>query len=166
MGENCVRNLMAPPDGTIGVDSTVKDLVQSLAATGLGPTEEQPVLLVTGRDGRGLSLLTPLDLFEAIQPPYAKGEWAVEFFWDGLLQQRCRNIAGKRIGDIIKPPVTINATATLGAAVHLFATRKVQVAAVTQNRRIIGVLRASDVFKVITATIRENEVEAVGDEVA
>ncbi len=165
MSEKCVRDVMTPPDGIIGVDSTVKDLVQSLAAAGAGPTEEQPVLLVT-RDGKGMALITPLDVFEALQPPFAKGEWPIEFFWEGLLQQRCRNIAGKLVGSIARPPVTIKATASLGAAIHLFAARKVQVAAVTQNGRIIGVLRASDVFKVIAATMKDNAAQAAGHVVA
>jgi len=166
MSEKCVRDIMVPPDGMIGLDSTVEDLVQSLAAAGGGPTEERPVLLVTGRDGKGMALVTPLDVFEALQPPYAKGEWPIEFFWEGLLEQRCRNVANKRIGDIVKSPVTIKATATLGAAIHLFATRKVQVAAVTQNGRIIGVLRASDVFKVIADTMKDNAREAAEHVVA
>ncbi|MEW5763005.1 MAG: CBS domain-containing protein [Bacillota bacterium] len=166
MGEKCVRELMAPPDGIIGLDGTVRDLIRSLAAAGASPTAEYPVLLVTGRDGKGVALITPLDLFEVLQPPYAKGEWGIEFFWEGLLEQRCRNVANKPLAEVVKPPVTVKATATLGAAVHLFATRKTHVAGVTQNDRIVGIIRASDIFRVLADSLQSDGTEASGHAVA
>ncbi len=136
-------------------------------------------VLVTGADGRVLGKLSMLDVLRGLEPKYDRVEGArassraaarvgsAHLFIDsligdfGLWRKPLSNLVQKasavKVSHLIGPLAedeTIDENAPLDAALHQLIMGQFQSLLVTRKRKIIGVLRLTDVYEMISEMIR------------
>lgn len=155
MKEKMVKDITVPIDGIINTKATFKDLLTGFINTGRFYDEDGPVLIAVNDANEAVALFTPGDVLDAVEAPFARGEHAVEYFWEGLFTQRCRSVASKPIGELdhSRSLVSIKPTATLIEAVHVLNKANVPVAVVADEGNIKGVLRVRELYEALAETI-------------
>lgn len=146
--EKAVRDVMVDQGQCIVVkpQDRIKEVIMAFGTMGFGTCEKDCVALV--KDGpRLVGMVTIMDLLEVIEPAFLKGENTCEAFWSGLFTQRCRNVAEKRVGEFMRPPVVVSPDDTLMKLASLINRYHADVIPVMNGDCLVGLARAADVFK-------------------
>lgn len=106
------------------------------------------------------------EALKAIEPHFFKGityvgmqlpsDWSVPIFWDGLLTERCQEVAGEKIKAHVTPFESfVDVNDTLLRAACALAKNKTDFLAVKSKGRLVGFVRNDDIFIVIAEMITE-----------
>ncbi len=119
--------------------------------------------------------LSQLDVIKSLEPKYkhfgdithaSLSGFSPEFLesmldkynlWQGDLDTICARVGNKKVKDAMYIPTEgemVEADATLGAALHTFIVGHHQGLLVTKNGDIVGILRLTDVFRLVDERIK------------
>lgn len=79
--------------------------------------------------------------------------------WQDDLGSLCKRVAGKRVKDIMYRPSEgekVEENATLGEALHGLIVGHHQSLLVTRDKNIVGILRLTDMFKMVCERIKSS----------
>ncbi|MFZ5634341.1 MAG: CBS domain-containing protein [Bacillota bacterium] len=96
------------------------------------------------------------ELFASVQPPNLRDDWyrgwnvtnwVEPVFMKGLFTRLCSEVAEKPVRNIVEPiTTTLSAESTLEEAVFKFYREKRDMIPVMENDRLVGIIRACDLF--------------------
>ncbi len=180
MEHNIVKDLMVPLTGFVAIseDDSLFDAVQALEKafdTDKGMKFQRGAVLVSGKDGEVVGKVSQLDIIRALEPKYDKldnarsmtrfgfnqkfiGAMLKQFnLWDKPLDEICRKavrIKVKQFMYTLTEGEYVEQDAQLNEAVHKLVIGSHQSLLVTQEKKIIGILRLRDVFKEVCGRIK------------
>ncbi len=176
-----VRELMIPIDEfpTISCKSTFLEAMEALEKAqeefNAGNVPEN-ILLVHDEEGKIVGKISPMDIVFGLEPNYSQIENLETFSQYGLVKsaldivkkqyklwqkpfaELCRKAYDIKIENIIKMPPSehmVKADDKMDAAFHLFVLLRHGSLFVKNGKKIIGLLRFSDVYKKIRQTMQE-----------
>jgi CBS domain-containing protein len=174
-----VKELMVPLKeyATVSHEATLREAVRALekAQTALEPMQyRHRAILVLDKNGNVLGKLTMKDILIALEPNYGKLEgmevlsrsgYSADLInsmleknalWLEPLQFVCERATQLKVRDFVKPPEEsehVDENATLGEAIHQLIVYPYHSLLVTSDKKIVGILRLSDVFATISDRI-------------
>lgn len=175
-----VKELMVPLKeyATVSQEATMREAVHALekAQMTLEPMQHRHrAILVLDKGGNVLGKLTMKDILQALEPNYGKLEgtqvltrsgYSADLIrsmleknalWLEPLQFICQRATHLKVKDFVKTPADsehVDENATLGEAIHQLIVYPYQSLLVTRNRKVVGILRLSDVFATICDNIK------------
>ena len=93
-----------------------------------------------------------------LSPELIKSMMEKHNLWQADLDDLCNRIARKKVKDVMYKPTEgekIEADATMGEAMHSFVIGHHQSLLVTKDSEIVGVLRLTDVFKLLCERVKK-----------
>ena len=183
MDKTTVNELMVPLGEypTVSEDATVYEAVSALekAQEEFDKTRyRHRAILVHDGKKRIVGKVSQWDLIKSLEPKYeAFGDMRMtslsglspllvksmrEGFrlWQEDLDALCRKAAAKRVKDIMYRPAEgekVEEAATLGEALHAFVVGHHQSLLVTKGKEIVGILRLTDMFKLLCEKIKSSK---------
>jgi len=153
------------PDSKIGeaIDELRRSFEGLISTSRLMQTGHRSVM-VFDHQGELVGTLSILDLMQALLPAYLSAPkpsltYGMEYstmFWSGLFTKQTKGLAAKRIREVMSPPPpTVDADANLMETVHLMQTQQARRVAVTEQGKVIGVVREQEIFFEIARIISE-----------
>lgn len=133
-----------PVAAFIRQDRGTRELVEAFKK--VHNNREEALVVVVDWLGRTVGMVTPLDLLEAVRPNFLKPEYDCEAYWPGLFSQRCRNLADRPVGEVMRPLVTVDVADTLMRAVHQVRRHRVNTVLVLDGDRVVGTLGVKGLF--------------------
>ena len=175
-----VKDLMVPLKdyATVSYEATLREAVRALekAQMALEPMQHRHrAILVLDKSGNVLGKLTMKDILIALEPNYGKLEGMEVLsrlghsadliksmleknaLWLEPLQFICERGTQLKVRDFVKPPVDsehVDENATLGEAIHQLIVYPYHSLLVTRDKKVVGILRLSDVFTIICERIK------------
>ena len=170
-----VKELMVPLNdyATVPREATLREAVRALekAQLVLEPMQyHHRAILVLDKNGNVLGKLTMKDILIALEPNYGKLEGmevlsrsghsaelinsmlGKSAFWIEPLKFVCERAVQLKVKDVVKPPEEsehVDENAPLGEAIHQLIVYPYYSLLVTREKKIVGILRLSDVFATI-----------------
>lgn len=170
--EHKVRDLMIPIEeySTVPTNATVKEaievLTKSFSQLESGEYAGHRSVLVIDENQQPVGLLTFRDLIKAIEPKFAIDPSKVpghsipytdlpDVAWDGYFTQRSQQEAKHPVSEVMRPLklLTIDADAPLLKAVHMMVNNDVGSLPVTENGKVVGMIRINEVFMEIANVV-------------
>lgn len=169
MGNPCekkVGDIMIPIYNypTVSAEATLKDAVMLLANSvcrrkNKPRTGRQQLFVVEDNELAGTFGIP--QLLAAIEPGYLKGTvfggtkacnlWATPVFWEGLLAERCKKLAGRKVGEFMQPvDLFVDIDDTLLKAAYYLTRHRAEAVAVKNKGRLAGMVRSIDIFREIS----------------
>jgi CBS domain-containing protein len=175
--ERRVMSVMVPlrEYTTVTADMSVRDAVLRLresfqpriaASSVIEPGHRS--VLVLDKNGAVQGVISIRDLLEAMIPHHPSAPKAAaeslhnpHLAWKGLFHTKVREIAAKKVTDIMSPaPRTIEGASNLMAAAYMMVMYKERRLVVVHNRQVIGIIREQDLFFEIERLMREKTTDA------
>ncbi len=162
--EKKARDIMIHIDdySKVSMNDTVKDAVSNLLSSfnkfissGRIMETGHRSLLVFDDDDQVVGILSITDLIRALRPAYlsaAKPSTADSMqystmFWQGLFTSQARQLAGKKVGDIMsETPLKVDQSANLMEVAELLFSSGIRRMLVTDHEEIIGIVREQEIF--------------------
>lgn len=178
-----VEDIIVPIEeyATVSQDATLYDAIQALTKAQADFDQakyKHRAILVLGEKGEVVGKLSKIDVIRGLEPNYKKIGKSTDLKHWGLSKEAATNILQdlqlwqKPLKDICKKANTIHARdimstledgeyvskeATLDEAIHQLVIGQHQSLLVVDDRKVIGILRLSDVFSTITQIINQCE---------
>lgn len=164
---------MVPDTATIAAAVLALEKAQEDYVSG---KRECRTLLVYDQNNRIVGKLTPIDVVRGLEPNYdnvvnpkhTAFSWDFGFvidtmrekavLWSKPIDDLCVRAQDVRVKDFIKSPLqsqTVQADDTLNDAFHHFVMAKHDTLFVLENKKLIGILRFSDVYREISRRLKE-----------
>ena len=180
MRQTIVKELMVPLEEypTVSEEASVYDAVVALekAQAEFDKTRyrHRAVLVYDGKE-KIVGKVSQWDLIRAIEPKYKdfgdmrplhfsgvsplliKSMMDESKLWQGDVDSLCSMVAVKKVKDIMHRPTggeKVEELATLGEALHTFIVAHHQSLLVTRKKKIVGILRITDMFKLLCDGIK------------
>jgi CBS domain-containing protein len=176
-----VKELMIPlaEYATVSEDATLSQAVMALdkAQREFNHTRyRHRAILVLDKNNQVVGKLSQHDVIKALEPSYrriqrlksldrfglspqlVKSMMEQYSLWDRPLESLCLTAAKEKVKEIMHTPTEgeyIEENASLDAAIHLLVVGHHHSLLVTQGRNIVGILRLTDVFSLITQKLSE-----------
>jgi len=162
--EKKAGDIMIPIENytTIDSDSTIKEGIERLkqsfesaAATSRIMETGHRSILVMDRTGELVGILSILDLIEGVRPAYlsapkpsmADSMQYSPMFWSGLFTTQAKGLVDKKIKDVMSDaPLKIHKDTNLMEIANLLFIEKIRRMAVTQEGKVVGVVREQEIF--------------------
>ena len=177
-----VKELMVPLKeyATVPSEATLRDAVLALekAQMTLAPSRHKHrAILVLDESRKVVSKITMKNILVALEPNYGKVEGMEVLersgyspdlikdmlennaLWTEPLQFFCERAARLKVGDFIQAPSEgeyIDEKATIGEAIHQLIVYPFHSLLVTSGKKVVGILRLSDVFSRICNEIKSS----------
>ena len=172
-----VREVMVPIEeyATVDIEATIGQAVAALeeAQAHLGERDyKHRAVLVLDRNKKVVGKLSQLDFIRGLEPKYRqimdykyltrqgltmhflRAMLADQKLWERSLEEICRDGSEIKVKDAMYTPEDneyVVADASLDEAIHQFVMGHHQSLLVTEDSKIVGILRLTDVFKLITS---------------
>jgi len=171
--EKRARDIMIPLEAytTLDPEATVQEAIlkikrsfEELLTTSRLMTSGHRSLLVLDKRGELIGILSILDLLGALRPSYlsapkpslADSMQYSAMFWTGLFTSQVKQLAKKRIGNIMStPPPAIDEDTNLMEIINLLYTEQSRRLVVTRQGKVVGVVREQEIFFEVARTIAE-----------
>ena len=177
-----VKDLMVPMSeyATVSKNATLLEAVAALekAQAEFDNTRyRHRAILILNDDGNVVGKMSQLDVLRALEPKYGDMMEHSQFqhrygftkkfmksilnqyqMWDSPLSDICQKAGGKSVGEYMHTPTEgeyVDADATLNVAINQLVLGHHQSLLVTQNKKILGILRLTDVFAAVFHTMKE-----------
>jgi len=180
MNKITVKELMVPLEEypTVSEDASIIEAVWALekAQEEFDKTRyRHRAILVYDKKQNIIGKVSQWDLIKALEPKYNEfgdirsaslSGLSPEFIrsmmqkrslWQKDLDAICNRTAGKKVKDIMYSPTEnerVEENATLGAALHALVVGHHQSLLVTRDRDIVGILRLTDMFKLVSERMK------------
>ena len=175
-----VGDLMVPADKFIKISSNAT-IYEGLAALEsaqenyVSGKSEQRILLVEDEQGNILGKLSPIDLLTGIETNYKRINYeetlkhiGLRYIWTSMqkdynlwedpFKDLCRKASEVKVKDFIKPisqGQTVHTGDPMGKCLHLFVMNRHDSLFVFEGKKIVGLLRFSDVYRKASETMKE-----------
>ncbi len=180
MEEKKVKDMMIPDKEfpAISADATLTEaliaLEQAQAAFASGAAKQR-ILLVKDEKGVVIGKLSPIDLSRGLEPGYKDLDERLKSFtrfgvgylikplkeqywlWSKPFSELCKKALNVKVKDFMKQPDENRNIApgdTLNEALHLFVTGSHDSLFVVENGAVIGLLRFSDIYRMISNSVK------------
>ena len=176
-----VKDFMVPLSeyATVSEEATLRDAVRALKKAQKvfdSDRYRHRAVLVFDKNNRIVGKLSQHDIIQAIEPNYRnlKGLDGLSRFglspalveslleqyslWDRPVEQLCLVAANLKVKEIMYTPAEgeyVSQDASLGAAIHQLVTGKHHSLLVTDGEKIVGILRLTDVFSLISEKLEQ-----------
>lgn len=98
-----------------------------------------------------MGMLTLRDIIKGLEPRFLRETEAETVFTEEFFTQRLKEASQRSIGEVISPiKVTANAQDSIPRALYLMIRENVGMMPVMQDGKVVGMIRLSDLFKVIS----------------
>ncbi len=180
MDSTKVRELMIPLSeyATVNYDATLYEAVIALkeAQEKYNISEyKHRAVLVLDNNGQVMGKLSQNDIIRGLEPGYKKigdanlAHWGLSrsfimsmmethALWAGRFENICRKAGDIKVKNLIYTPQDgeyVDADATLDEAVHQLVMGHHQSLLVTEDEKVIGIIRLTDVFTLFAKTVSE-----------
>jgi CBS domain-containing protein len=179
MKDKIVKDLMIPLSEyeTISTKSNLYEAALALEKAQLAYEKgmyPHRILLISDEKGEIVGKISQLDVLRALEPkgeqiqdsktlsrfgvssPYLKPMLNQCGFWDKPLIDICRSAGRLKVRGLVCAPAEgeyVPEDASLTEAIHQLALEHHQSLLVTRNKKIVGILRQSDMFKEVVQTL-------------
>ncbi len=175
-----VRDLMVPADKFPKISETASlfDAVSALENAQeefLAGKAPQRILLVENEKGQVIGKISPIDLFKGLEKNYNKvnveetlDKFGLKYIWSAMrkdynlwespFKDLCRKAGDVHVKDFVNIPnegQSVNQEDSLAKCFHLFVVNRHDTLFVMDNKKFIGMLRFSDVYKEVSQTMKE-----------
>ncbi len=146
----------------VNVETTLKEAITQLVKSFKSLVSSYKImetghrsLLVYDHENELAGVLSIIDLIEAVRPAYlsapkpstADSVQYSSMFWDGLFFTQAKELAEKRVGDLMsEAPVVVDEDTNLMEVTNLMYTNKLRRILVTGNGQVVGIIREQDIF--------------------
>jgi len=162
--EHMVRDVMVPLKEytTLNLHQTIREAIESLQESFSCKVSTSRIMetghrsmLVFDDQGKVRGILAITDLIEAVMPAYLSAAKPLladsiqysPMFWKGMFQKEIKQLADKRIGEIMSPaPLVIDADANLMEAAYVMHSQNARRLVVLSEREVMGIIREQDIF--------------------
>lgn len=164
--EKTVRDIMNPLESfsSVSADTSVKNAVYILRNSMLSQNLNMGLNYLLIFENKSLvGFIGVQELFAAVQPPNFRDDWyrgwnlaswVEPVFMKGLFTKLCSEASEKPVRDIMDSTTTaLGVDSTLEEAVFKFYREKRDMLPVLEDNRLVGILRASDLFAEIVNII-------------
>jgi Mg2+/Co2+ transporter CorC len=180
-----VRDLMVPADRFPKISSRTSfyEAVRALETAQqkyMAGESEQRILLVEDDEKKIIGKLSPIDLLRGLETNYSRivAEKTLSRFgfsniwktiqedynlWGNPFHDLCRKAAEVQVQDFLKGPSegqTVEVDDLMAKCFHLFVMNRHDSLFVMEGKRIVGLLRFSDVYLEVSRTMKECHIEA------
>ena len=102
-----------------------------------------------------VGMLSIKDVLSAIMPSYMSITELGEFTWDGMLEQMCKRVEDKKIGDIMKQNViTVPEEAPLMEVADFIVKHNLQrVPVVNKENKVVGIVYVRDLYYAVVKVL-------------
>jgi len=180
MEEKKVRDLMIPEKEFPAISSDA-NFAEALTALEKAQEEyasgktKQRILLVKDEKGFVIGKLSPIDLSRGLEPGYKDLDERLKNFtrfgvgylvkplkeqywlWSKPFSELCRKALNEKVKDFMRRPDENHVIAPgdyLSEALHLFVTGSHDSLFVTENGSVVGLLRFSDIYRMISNSVK------------
>lgn len=151
-----VKDVMVPLSdySTISENATIKEAIAALRASfhrSVGSWHGHQSLIVLNNEGELVGLLTLRSLLVTLGiKDLAEDIWIKAETWSWYFLNRLREQAGVRVKDVMRPieVATVNAFDDVLKASFTFFIHQVNSLPVLENKKVVGILRTIDVFRI------------------
>jgi len=164
---------------TVGQEATLLEACQALEEAQEKFNRDRyrhRAIIILDKKQRVVGKLSQLDVIKALEPKYdkildskvlsrsgfspgfLKSMVKEQQLWVGTLEDICRTGAKIKVKNVMYTPQTdeyVTAETTMDQAIHQLVMGRHQSLLVTSGQKIVGILRLSDVFKVVCSKVRE-----------
>jgi CBS domain-containing protein len=181
-----VRDIMVPLSGytTLQEDATLEDAVTTLKRVKHRYEEMRDghrAILIVDENGRVVGKVSQLDLILGLEEGYRKigdlkgvahSGYNPKFIksiiernrlWEEPLAEICRKRRNIKVKDVMYTPTEgeyVRANESLDVAIHQLGMGRHQSLLVTEDDRIVGILRLTDIFDVVHEAVQECDMKA------
>jgi predicted transcriptional regulator len=184
MDELKVSDLMIPVDRFVTISHRAKfydalTAMEDAQEKYLAGQAEQRILLVRDDDGRIIGKLSPIDLLRGLETNYNNvdiektlsrfGQYSIlksiradYNLWENPFKNLCSKAVGVQIMDFLKAPPDgqiVHQNDSIIKCFHLFIMNRHDSLFVVDEHLIVGLLRFSDVYRKIAATMKDCHIE-------
>lgn len=179
--ESTVKDLMVPLDEYATVSESAT-LFEAVTALEMAQSEfdqnryRHRAVLILGKDGDVVGKVSQLDILRALEPKYgdmghqvplSRFGYSPKFMsslfekfslWDMPIQDICKKSMEQKVTTFMYVPSEgeyVAEQASLTEAIHLLVMGHHQSLLVTKDEKIVGILRLTDVFRVITQFVKD-----------
>lgn len=157
--EKKVKDIMHPLENfsSVSADTSVRNAVYVLKSCMLGENANNSLNYLLVFENKSLiGFVGVTELLAAVQPPNLRdgwylgwnvAAWAEPVFIRGLFTNLCHEMAEKPVKDLMEPAaIALRTDSNLEEAVFKFYREKRDMLPVVDNDRVVGILRAGDLF--------------------
>ncbi|MCP4748984.1 MAG: CBS domain-containing protein [Desulfobacteraceae bacterium] len=178
-----IKELMIPVSeyATVSIDASLYEAVLALEKADAGFDPSLPRhrgILVYEKNGKIIGKIGQIDVLRVLEPKYDKFFEDKSFertglspmyrkilteqyrLWDKPLGDLCRKAAEFKVANFMQSPMIgecVDENSNLNEAIHQFVVGSHQSLLVTRKGDIVGILRLSDMFRLIVNEIKEGK---------
>ncbi|MFO8082993.1 MAG: response regulator [Desulfobacterales bacterium] len=171
--ENTVEDIMIPIDEytTLTEEHTIREAVDMIKDSFYPRVSTSRImetghrsLIVMDKNNNVKGVVAIIELLHTIMPAYlsapkptlADSMQYSTMFWKGEFKRAIKNLANKKLGDIMAPPpLTINHDANLMEASYAMVSNKERRLVVLKEGKVAGIIREQDLFFEIERILRD-----------
>ncbi len=137
-----------------GIERLKKSFESAASTSRIMETGHRSILVID-QTGELVGILSILDLIKAVRPAYlsapkpstADSMQYSPMFWSGLFTTQAKGLVDKKIRDVMSDaPLKIDQNTNLMEIANLMFTEKSRRMAVTQDEKVVGVVREQEIF--------------------
>ena len=150
------RDVMEPLTDHLSPDDTLKQAIYKMRVcrrddyrTGVKG------MVVLDRNQRLVGMLSLKDILHAIVPFYMELMELGEFTWDGMLEEKTKTIADRKVAEVMTKKVyTVPLEAPLMECADFIARQNLQrLPVVDHEKKVVGMLYIRDLYQVLTEVL-------------
>ncbi|HNY64062.1 MAG TPA: CBS domain-containing protein [Deltaproteobacteria bacterium] len=143
------KDLMEPVKASLKPGDGLQEFIDNVkTAMSCGMTCGVRSLPVLDQGDRPVGVLSMFDILKAVYPVYLYSTDLHLFTWDGMLESLAKEVAGKKVSDLMtKPVITVKEDHPLMECVDQMLKHRIStIPVVDKDDRVLGMLYESDIF--------------------
>ena len=151
------KDLMEPVKASLKPGDGLQEFIDNVkTAMSCGMTCGVRSLPVLDQGDRPVGVLSMFDILKAVYPVYLYSTDLHLFTWDGMLESLAKEVAGKKVSDLMtKPVITVKEDHPLMECVDQMVKHHIStIFVVSENGKLLGTLYEDDIFFVIADAIQ------------
>ncbi len=151
------REIMEPIKDVLRPDNTLKEAVNRMRVLQRGAGMGVKGMMVLDDEGRLVGMLSIKDILKVIIPDYMTMSELGEFAWDGMLEEMCKKVEGRKVSEIMTTDViTVDEDAPLMEVADLIVKHNLQRVPVTgKDGKPVGIIYVRDLYYAIVKALLE-----------
>jgi CBS domain-containing protein len=150
------KDIMEPVKSSITPENTLKEAVNMMRVCRRGEAMVGVKgMIVIDKAGNFVGMVSMKDILRAIIPSYMAITELGEFTWDGMLEEMCKKVEDKKVGDVMtKDVITVTEDAPLMECADFIVKHKIQrLPVLDKERKVVGIIYLRDIYYAIVKTM-------------
>lgn len=150
------KDIMEPIHASITPDQTLKEAVNQMRVCKRGETKVGVKgMIVMDNAGKFVGIVSMKDILRAIIPSYMAVTELGEFTWDGMLEEMCKKVEDKKVGDVMtKDVITVPEEAPLMECADFIVKHNIQrLPVLGAEKKVVGIIYLRDIYYAIVKTM-------------